>query len=474
MAYSKSIVGRHEEQDILSACVSTPKAEFIAVYGRRRVGKTYLIKQHFKNKFDFYTSGIYKISNEDQLENFRQQLLVYGLSEVPKLKNWFEAFAALRRLLEGKRKSKRIVFIDELPWHDAPRSNFLRALESFWNMWAADQQGLKLIVCGSSATWMTNTLLGDKGGLHNRVTRRIKLHPFTLAETETYLKRNGFLWNRFLVLQCYMAVGGTPYYLSMLQPDQSVDQNIDRLFFAEDAELKNEYSFLFRSLFNDATGYRRVVETLAQTMKGMTREELVNTLKISDNGQLTKILDNLCSCDFIRKYSPFGKKNKGTLYQLTDLYALFYLRFVNNYHGGNPNAWSGMNAGVRNAWLGYAFEQVCLGHILQIRKSLGISVIANDVSSWYCKTEEQTAQIDLILDRADNIINLCEMKFCSHSFEITKQYAEHLRERIGFFADITRTRKALHLTMVTTFGVKKSKHSSIVQNEVTMDDLFAD
>lgn len=471
MAYTTTIIGRHEEQDVLKACINTDKAEFVAVYGRRRVGKTYLIKQYFKNQFDFYTSGIYDLKNEQQLENFRQQLIAYGLHETRKLKNWFEAFAALRALLE-KKKGKRIVFIDELPWHDTPHSNFLRALESFWNMWAADQKGLKLIVCGSSTTWMINKLLGDKGGLHNRVTKRIKLHPFTLEETESYLKRRGFQWDRFLILQCYMAVGGTPFYLGMLRPDQSVDQNIDRLFFAEDAELKAEYGFLFRSLFSDAVGYRRVIEMLAQKMKGMTRQELVDELKITDNGRLTTILDNLSNCDFIRRYSPFGKKNKGTLYQLTDLYTLFYLRFVNNYHGANPNAWSGMSAGVKNAWLGYAFEQVCLCHIPQIRKALGISVIANDVSSWSFHNDERSAQIDLIIDRADGIMNLCEMKYSTHSYEITKDYAEHLRERNGLFADVTHTRKTLYLTMVTTYGVKRNKYSSMVQNEIVLDQFF--
>lgn len=471
MAYTKTIIGRHEEQDILRTCVASDKAEFIAVYGRRRVGKTYLIKQYFKNQFDFYTSGIYNLSNEDQLENFREQLLAGGATEVPRLKNWFEAFAMLRRLLEKKR-GKRIVFIDELPWHDAPHSNFIRALESFWNMWAADQKGLKLIVCGSSTTWMTNKLLGDKGGLHNRVTRRIKLRPFTLEETESYLKRQGFQWDRFLILQCYMAMGGTPFYLSMLRPDQSVDQNIDRLFFSEDAELKMEYDFLFRSLFNDALGYKRVVETLAKKMKGMTRQELVDDLKITDNGRLTIILDNLCHCDFLRKYSPYGKKQKGMLYQLTDLYTLFYLRFVSGYQGANPNAWSRMESGAKKAWLGYAFEQVCLCHLPQLRKALGISAISNDVCSWYGRTEEQTAQIDLIIDRADGIINLCEMKFSTHSFEITKDYAEHLRERMGFFADMTHTKKTLYLTMVTTYGLKRTKYAGIVQNEVEMDQLF--
>ncbi len=236
--------------------------------------------------------------------------------------------------------------------------------------------------------------------------------------------------------------------------------------------MKMEYDFLFRSLFNEAIGYKRVVETLARKMKGMTRQELVDELKITDNGRLTVILDNLCNSDFLRKYSPYGKRQKGMLYQLTDLYTLFYLRFVNAYQGANPNAWSQMESGAKNAWSGYAFEQVCLCHIPQLRKALGISAISNDICSWYGRTEEQTAQIDLIIDRADGIMNLCEMKFSTHSFEITKDYAEHLRERMGFFADMTRTRKTLHLTMVTTYGLKRNKYAGVVQNEIDMEQLF--
>lgn len=356
MDYKQSIVGRKKEQDILQRCYNSPKAEFIAVYGRRRIGKTYLVKQFFDEQFDFYTSGVYELNRGSQLERFASQLSLYSGLPLKRLDNWFKAFDALRDYLMTLKKDKIVVFIDELPWMDTPKSNFLRALESFWNMWAADQKNLKIVVCGSSTTWMINKLLGDKGGLHNRVTRRIRLRPFTLAETEQYLVSQHIEWEHLQIMQCYMVMGGTPYYLSMLNPEQSVQQNIDDLFFSEDAELKSEYDFLFRSLFRDSIGYKRVVEKLASKMKGMTRQEIVAGLHITDNGKLTEILDNLCNCDFIRRYSTYGKAERNMLYQLTDLYSLFYLHFVKGYQGENEHAWSEMKDQKRSNWYGYAFE----------------------------------------------------------------------------------------------------------------------
>lgn len=473
MEYRHSIVGRRHEQNILQVCVNSLRAEFIAVYGRRRIGKTYLVKQFFGETFDFYTTGVYKVSRVEQLKRWQEQLYKYSGIKRIRPKDWFEAFAQLQEHLEIKKEKERlIIFIDELPWMDTPKSNFIRALEMFWNSWAADRQGLKLVVCGSATTWMTNKLLGDKGGLHNRVTRSIRLAPFTLNETEEYLKKMDIEWERSEILDAYMILGGTPFYLSLLRPELSLSQNIDELFFSPNATLSTEYHSLFASLFNDAMLYRRVVEALASKLKGMTREELIQTLKITDNGLVTEVLDNLKKCDFLRSYQPFGKKGKGMLFQLSDMYTLFYLRFVKNYYGLDEQAWSKMEEGRRYAWAGYAFEQVCIHHVNQIKQSLGINGIASDVCSWSYKDEHQGAQIDLVIDRSDKCIDLCEMKYCDREFELKKDYVEWMRERRDLFKEKTGTRKSLRLTMVTSSGVKQGKYSSAIQGKVCLDDLF--
>ena len=475
MEYNKNIVGRRYEQEVLHACVESTRAEFIAVYGRRRIGKTFLVKQFFNDTFDFYTTGVYQVSKAEQLRTWQEQLRKYSGVKRNKPKDWFEAFGQLEEFLETKREQDHIIiFIDELPWLDTPKSNFIRALELFWNSWASTRQGLKLVVCGSATTWMTNKLLGDKGGLHNRVTRPIRLAPFCLAETEAYLQSIGIEWERQEVLDAYMVLGGTPFYLSLLNPELSLSQNVDSLFFGRDPLLASEYNFLFKSLFNDAALYKKVVETLATKLKGLTREELVAALKTHNNGKLSEVLDNLRKCDFLRSYQAFGKKEKGMLFQLSDMYTLFYLRFVKNYHAMDKHAWSNLPDGKRNAWAGYAFEQVCILHIDQIKQALGISGIACDVCSWSYKDEKQGAQIDLVIDRNDKSIDLCEIKYSVGQYELKKDYVEWLRERRNLFRDVTGTRKTLRLTMISSGGIKAGKYVSSIQGKVTLSDLFSE
>ena len=472
MKFKSTIVGRRHEQNILQTCIDSRKAEFIAIYGRRRIGKTYLVKQFFEDQFDFYATGVYQASRSEQLKYWQEQVRKFSGIKINKPKDWNEAFEQLKIYLESLNKEKMVLFIDELPWFDTPKSGFFRALDLFWNGWASNQAGIKLIVCGSATTWMTNKLLGDKGGLHNRITRPIHLAPFTLAETDDYLKSMDIEWSRQEVLDAYMVLGGTPFYLSLLRPDLSLSQNVDELFFSSDAVLRTEYAFLFKSLFNEATLYRRIVELLASSLIGMTRKSIVKHLHLEDNGKLSEVMENLVKCDFLRRYQTFGKKQYEPMYQLTDMYILFFLRFVKNNNGQNPHAWSMMSAGMKNAWSGYAFEQVCTLHAEQIKKALGISGIASDICSWYLQSPEQKAQIDMIIDRSDKNIDLCEMKYSDHKFEVKKEYIEYLKERRELFRQATKTSKTLRLTLIASSGIKNGKNIAGLQSILSAEDLF--
>lgn len=474
MKASRNIIGREFEKGILKECVESKAPEFVAVYGRRRIGKTFLIKQFFKEKFDFYMTGVLDSNMSDMLEYFNAQLQSYSGREWPLATSWMKAFRQLQEYLSSLRKKKIVVFIDELPWFDTPRSRFFRALDLFWNGWGDSQSNLLFIVCGSATTWMTNKLLGDKGGLHNRVTRKIYLAPFNLYDTERMLQSIGIKWNRHQITECYMVVGGTPFYLSKMNKSQSVAQNIDRLFFHHSGELKNEYDFLFRSLFKDSTVYRKVVELIASNSMGMTREEIADSLNLSKGGNLTEVLDNLKSCDFIREYRAFGNKRKGSLFQLTDLFTLFYLKQVKGNTIEDGDYWSThIDSSSHRSWSGYAFEQVCLHHIKQIKSSIGISGVATQVSSWLgMENGKKAGQIDLVIDRHDETINLCEMKYSVKKFDITPSYLERMIERKERFREITKTRKALHLTMVTINGVVHNAQWGEIQNEVTAEQLF--
>lgn len=479
---SNEIIGRKYEQQLIKERCESGKAELIAIYGRRRVGKTFLVRKMFDDQFAFSFTGMYEVSRVVQLENFRSALQQYSGQPIPRLKDWFEAFAALRQYLETlPPTSQTIIFLDELPWMDTPRSNFISAFGYFWNSWASTQPNLKLFVCGSATTWMLSHLIGDKGGLYGRVSRAIYLAPFTLGETEAFLRdTKGMTLSRQQVLDTYMILGGIPYYLDMLEVGRPLDESIDRLFFAQGAPLTNEFEFLFRSLFKDSKNYRRVVEVLSTKMKGMSRKELIEALKLKGGGQLSEILDNLLKCDFIRKYAAIGKSERDALYQLTDLFSLYHLRFVANNNGQDEHFWSNMrNDGSRTAWSGYAFEQVCFHHIPQIKKALGISGILSNVHSWACRpfvsadgSEWKGGQIDMLIDRADGVINICEMKYAKEEYVIDANYEQRMRERISSFRAATQTKKSLLQTFVTTYGIKRNLHSGIVASEIRMDDLF--
>ncbi len=475
------LIGRKAEQKQVLECLESNKSELVSVYGRRRVGKTYLIKQTFNEEFDFWFTGIYEATRIQHLTQFQKALYEKNGLKIPKIKDWFEAFDALKNYLLSLNKEKVVVFLDELPWMDTAKGNFLSAFSYFWNMWPSNKTLLKLYVCGSATTWMINKFVGDKGGLYGRVTCSIYLAPFNLGETEEFLREiKQIELNRHQILEVYMILGGIPYYLDMLRKDLPLSKNIDNLFFKENANLKTEYEFLFRSLFKNSKSYKKVVETLSTKLKGLTREEIIEATKIKDGGTLSEILTNLCMCDFIREYNAIGKEQRNSLFQLTDLFSLFYLNFVEKGNSQDENYWSNIAfSGEKNAWAGYSFEQVCFHHIKQIKTKLSILGVLSNIYSWSSKafvdsdgTKWAGGQIDLLIDRKDEVINICEIKYASDKYEITDAYEKKLRERASLFKKITNTKKALQHTFITTYGIKQNIHSGLVQSEITMDDLF--
>ena len=478
---TNGIIGREYEQKLIRNYYDSNKAELVAIYGRRRVGKTFLVKKMLEGEFSFSFTGMYEASRAVQLNQFQKNLERYSKKAQRRLKDWFDAFDVLREYLESLQKDKIVVFLDELPWMDTPKGNFLNAFGQFWNDWASTKSQLKLFVCGSATTWMMSKLIGNKGGLYGRVCRSIYLAPFSLKETELFLKEVKEIdWSRKQIIEAYMILGGIPFYLDMILKGQPLSASINDLFYREGAPLRYEFDFLFRSLFKESTIYKRIIETLAQKGVGMSRQELLQELKLQEGGNLTEILENLVMCDFIRKYTILGKNSRDIQYQLTDLFSLFHLKFVAHHNGQDEHYWSNLDGkSIQNTWKGIAFERVCLHHIKQIKETLGISGILSNVHSWACKpfTDKdgiswKGGQIDLLIDRDDNVISLCEMKYVSGSFTITEDYEKHLRYRADLLRKVSKTRKALQHVFITTFGINQNKFSGIVQNEVTLEDLF--
>ena len=475
------LIGRKQEIEILKKYHESNESEFLVVYGRRRVGKTYLVRQYFNDEFYFCATGV---APEDSstarfrvnMERFGKSLNQYGIDQAGAPATWMEAFDRLRDgIVNSGPTGKKVIFFDEMPWMDTPKSGFVRALEYFWNSFASARTDILFIVCGSASAWISHKLFDNKGGLHNRVTGRLLLQPFTLIECEQYFRSRGIVIDRKDIAEAYMIFGGIPYYLKHWDGRYSLPQNIDRIVFKEDAPLKNEFNNLYTSLFSNSPQYTEVVRALATKTKGLLREEIIENTTLTDGGTLSEILQNLLASGFIRHYSRFPGKARNGLYQLVDNFSLFHLSFIEGNTGQNEHYWSDLHETPRLiAWRGYAFEQLCFKHINQIKRALGIAGIASDVYSWKSRTSEPGAQIDLVISRADRIVNLCEIKFAKYEFEINKGYAEKLRNKVFTFGNETKTSTATHLTFITTYGVKRNAYSNMVQSEVLLDDLFTD
>lgn len=480
---ANGIIGRKYEQGLIRNYYESCKAELVAIYGRRRVGKTFLIRKTLGHELAFSFTGMYETPRATQLREFKINLERYSGQKCHCPKDWYEAFRMLSEYLDTLNQERIVVFLDELPWMDTPKGNFLGAFGRFWNDWGATKDNFKLYVCGSATTWMISKFIGNKGGLYGRVCRSIHLAPFSLHETELFLRDiKGMELSRKQIADIFMIMGGIPYYLDMISKGIPLNTCIDNLFFREGAPLRDEYDFLFRSLFKNSSVYRHVVETLATKMKGMSRQELLAALKLQEGGNMTEVLDNLVKCDFIRKYTVIGKTEKDAKYQLTDCFSLFHLRFVDDHSGQDEHFWSNIDGkGTRNVWSGYAFEMLCLHHVRQIKRALGISGILCNAHSWASKPftdkdgkEWKGGQIDLLLDRSDNVINICEMKYASDTYTITASYEEQLRNRASLLQRTTNTKKALQHIFITTYGIMQNANSHIVQNEVTLEDLFSE
>ena len=471
------IIGRQEELLMLKEAYISRYSEFVAVYGRRRVGKTFMVREFFNYQFTFQHAGLAKEGMRKQLVAFRDSLIEAGLDGYDTPKDWLEAFNGLKTLIRSSRKKKKVIFLDEAAWMDTPKSGFLSALENFWNNWASARKDVLLIICASATSWIIKKVFKNRGGLHNRVTYKIPLSPFTLKECEQYSLKRGLRLNRYQIVNLYMVMGGVALYWSLLDKRLSAVQNIDVLFFNPQAKLKGEFDELYDSLFKNPEHYKEIIFALGKHNKGLTRQEIIDTGTVKDNGALTLKLEELEECGFIIRTPDFPKTKKDTIYKLVDNYTIFYFKYIHE-NEGVEGFWSSAGGGQSiRSWSGLAFERVCLQHVSQIKRALGFPAVATRQHAWRSDPSrledgESGVQIDLIIDRSDNVINLCEMKWASDEYVIDKKYDAELRHKADVFVRQTGTRKAIHLTMVTTYGVKRNIYYDDFQSQVTLDQLF--
>ena len=477
------LIGRDKEVKLLQGLLEANESQFVAVYGRRRVGKTFLIRETFNYNFTFQHTGTYNAPMKEQLKEFRESLYAAGMKRTAMPKTWNDAFRLLGYFISTlPAEGKKLIFIDELPWMDTHKSNFVRSLDHFWNGWATTRQDIILIICGSATSWIIDNVIMNYGGLHNRLTNQIFLEPFSLKECKEYCEWKGLGYTENQILEAYMALGGIPYYWSFLRKGLSVAQNFDSLFFAPRGELTHEFDALYASLFRSPKTHIAIIEALAKRKMGMLREDILKSAKLTDGSGFNTALHELEQCGFIRKYISIGKKKKLSTYQLMDNYTLFYYDFIQQNVNGDERFWtSQLDTTVHHGWAGRAFERVCIQHIPQIKSALGFAGVISSAHSWVYKSPKNISednanimgvQIDLLIDRNDQTINLCEMKYSSAPYTLTAEEDLRIRNRKATFIRETATTKSVMVTMITTYGRTPGGYSNDVPCQVTMSDLF--
>ncbi|SFJ73718.1 AAA family ATPase [Succinivibrio dextrinosolvens] len=481
------LIGREKEIKELNELYHSEDAELIALYGRRRVGKTYLIDEVFRDRLNFRHAGLSPIDSEkenvkahlmkDQLTHFFRSLTIQGYKGKKTPESWLEAFYMLEELLMEKYKDNEriVVFLDEMQWLDTPKAKFMTGFEAFWNGWACHRKNLMVIVCGSSCSWILTNVINNHGGLYGRVTFEIKLKPFTLRECEQFLTSKGICMSRYDVIQAYMMVGGIPYYLRYFNKRLSLAQNINEIFFADEAPLKDEFNRMFASLFKNAEPIKQIIKAIASKNKGITRKELSEITGVTDSGEVSRQLNALISGDFIIKYKSFGDNKRDEIYKLVDPFSYFYLTFLDKSSDNRNIDWINIEDSSRVlSWKGYAFENVCWNHIPQIKMALQIGGVSTTEALWSKRGDENTrgTQIDLIIVRKDNVVHMCEIKFYNDEFEVDKEYHLILERRKKMLREHISKRATIHNTLITTYGLRKTNYFGDFVHVLTIDQLF--
>lgn len=472
------MVGRYAEIKTLNLILKKKKSAFLAITGRRRIGKTHLIDKHYEKNICFRFTGIQNASFEEQIKNFTIKLSEYSKTQlISNPKTWQEALWMLKNYLKTLDKNKKqVIFIDELPWISTTRSGFLQILAHLWNDYLSKENHFILVVCGSASSWLTKNIINDKGGLHNRLTDLIDLKPFSLAETKLFLDNLSIKLSQNEIAKLYMTFGGVPYYLEQIRKGESVDLAIDRICFSNSGVLKNEYNNLYKALFKNASNHEAIVKALAQKLSGLTRGEIIEKSKIKAGGNYNRTINELVQSGFVSEFIPFGRKKRGVMFRLNDEFSIFYHKFMRTNQKYTKGMWQQLSASQSyKIWLGFAFENLCLLHVDQIKKELGISGVYSEVSSYRVVGDknEKGFQIDLLIDRKDDVINLCEMKYYASTFKIDKKYALELQHKRQRFIENSKTKKRVINTLITNNGVLDNEYKlAAIDAEIDLNDLF--
>jgi AAA+ ATPase superfamily predicted ATPase len=481
-------IAREKEAHILDRLWDSTEAELVALYGRRRVGKTFLVRSILGQRIPFFElTGVKDGSTRLQLDNFAKVLsrVFYpGISVAPP-KTWHQAFDMLVAAIDARPPDeKTTIFLDELPWLASPRSGLLQALDHAWNAELSRRPKVRLIACGSAASWMMKNVINAKGGLYNRVTRRVHLRPFSMLEAAAYLKSRGVRFTPMQMITTYLALGGVPYYLRLIEPELSAMQALHAVCLAPEAPLSDEFDRVFASLFEHDHEHQKIVKELAKHRYGVERKKLVKLLGKRSGGRLSNRMTELEASGFIRAFTPYGKDTRDTYYRLVDEFTLFCLRWMIpvTRKGGGYTA-SGWQSQIRqpswHSWAGYAFEGVCLKHADVLQDLLAFSEVPSQVGTWRHVPrggrDGNGAQIDLLYDRDDGVLSLCEVKYRDGEYALDRGAARSLMHKLDVFQRRMKPRKRISLSLITSGSFRPNAWSQdLIERHASIERWMSD
>ena len=493
------MIGRKKEIKLLNEICDLEESSLVAIYGRRRIGKTYLVNHMFKKYrqdclfFEF--TGAYDGDKRGQIDNFIDQVYEWFYVEPSfEIKSWSDAFRFLKRTIDKEIKKrdsneKVIVFLDEVPWIDrSNKGGFLSALGYFWNTWCEPRENVVLILCGSNSSWIRDKILKNaRGSLYQRVTHQISMYPFDLKETKAYLlEQKGFMIDNKTVTDIYMIFGGVAKYLSFLNPNESSAENIDRVFFSIHGSMYREYDELFSSLFADKSDYyKSVIELLCTRRSGFSLSDISKAFNEKLGGKLRLAIAELEECGFIKGLSKYGNSVRGVNYMIVDPYILFHHKWIKGFSRNDiatlpNNYWLHKSSSQSYAvWSGYAFEIVVMVNIRLYLNAIGRLGFFSGVYHWQhmAKSEdEQGAQIDMVVNYGNNIFDILECKYYNSEYVISKEYAKNIKNKLSMFKKYglySKQKSELRLVFLTSYGVKMNAEAhSLNISRVCLDDLF--
>jgi AAA+ ATPase superfamily predicted ATPase len=407
----KQFIGRKVEIAQLTALIDLPRPSIAVIYGRRRVGKSELIRHVTQGKNVLSFEGLEGQPKHKQIKNFLFQLSAQSNIREKNISDWPDALILLRTLTQD---GQWIIILDEFQWMANYQNELVSVIKMIWEKYLSQNPDLTLILCGSIASFMKSKVL-KSSALYGRTDYELNLHELNLSEISEFFPGKG----SDEVIDTAMLVGGIPKYLELISEYPSLYDALEPLAFSQDGFFKTEYDRLFASHFGKKPIFMKIIQTLATNPYGLTTGKLAKEMQVASGGTLCHQLDDLESAGFLHSIIPFDKPEGSKLrkYILMDAYVRFYHSIIRGSMKEttppNTQFHAIMSSPRYAAWAGMAFEFLCMRHHKEISRILGFHGIPYTAGPFFQRKTLDTpgVQIDLLFERSDKILVLCEMKY---------------------------------------------------------------